>query len=142
MDGNKALQEYILSKSIPVTESGCWLWLGSTHNKGYGDASIKGNAERAHRVSYRAFIGQIPEGLMVCHSCDVRLCVNPQHLFVGTAKDNIWDAINKGRFIPYNTLKTHCGKGHVFNAENTLIRGGGKWRGCRECDKARKQVRP
>jgi hypothetical protein len=52
---------------------------------------------RAHRAIYKLFIGDIPKGLMVCHSCDVRNCINPKHLFIGTAKDNTKDMMNKGR---------------------------------------------
>lgn len=91
--------EEIFNLSIPEPNSGCWLWERSLlQGKGYGRAYI-GNRkmEGAHRVSYRAFYGEIPDGLYVCHKCDQTCCVNPNHLFLGTAYDNKMDAIKKQR---------------------------------------------
>ena len=85
-------------KFIPVTESGCWIWMASLNPKGYGYFGYKGKVLLAHRASYLLHCGEIPEGLLVCHECDVPACVNPNHLFLGTAKDNTQDMINKGRF--------------------------------------------
>lgn len=84
---------------IPEPNSGCWLWLGHLDHKGYGSFRVdpKKTAGRAHRVSYRLFKGLVPDGLMVCHTCDVPCCVNPDHLFLGTATDNMRDAAKKGR---------------------------------------------
>jgi len=80
-----------------VTESGCWLWLGSLSSKGYGTKSIFGKIMRAHRLSYVAHKGDIPEGLIVRHTCDVRCCINPDHLVVGTNADNTQDMMERGR---------------------------------------------
>jgi len=78
--------------------SGCWVWKFSRNNKNYGRKKTKQrNSTLAHRLSYEIFKGRIPEGLIVCHKCDNPPCCNPDHLFVGTFKDNSQDCIAKGR---------------------------------------------
>lgn len=78
---------------------GCWLWTGGTFGEGgYGAFYVRPSSVCAHVYSYIIRNGAVPSGMCVCHTCDVRNCVNPDHLFLGTTQDNTQDMINKGRF--------------------------------------------
>lgn len=88
--------ERFLSR-FKVASSGCWVWQSHTDKDGYGILPATGAAIRAHRFSYVIHKGLIPDGMLVCHTCDNPSCVNPEHLFLGTAKDNIQDMISKER---------------------------------------------
>lgn len=108
MDASKRnrYRERILS-SVKEDENGCWLWQKAITRNGYGNFALGGGTNRgAHRVSYFAFKGDIPDGMDVCHTCDVRDCVNPSHLFIGSRSDNILDASRKNR-----VSRTHQKKG-------------------------------
>lgn len=82
--------------SIEKTD-GCWLWKGTRNNMGYGWFHYQGKSFLAHRYSFELAFGKIPHGLLVLHHCDHPLCVNPEHLFLGTQADNMHDMISKGR---------------------------------------------
>ena len=96
LSGKPLLQRFEL-QYIPVPWSGCWIWIGSVIPSGYGKIMKDGKQCSAHRISYELFVGKIPENLRVLHKCDVPSCVNPSHLFIGTAKDNSQDMVNKKR---------------------------------------------
>lgn len=77
----------------------CWEWGAARNRKGYGDFYLKGSMRKAHRVSWVMEHGEIEGGLMVCHHCDNPSCVRPDHLFLGTARDNEEDSRQKGRTV-------------------------------------------
>ena len=95
-----------------VDKSGdCWNWIGGSSPAGYGRFTILMSGTKkfllSHRISYFIHTGSLPNGMLVCHSCDNPSCVNPDHLFLGTYRDNVMDAVNKGRIkIPFgiNTI--------------------------------------
>jgi len=76
---------------------GCWLWTGLTMGAGYGEMGWQGRTQVAHRISWQIHNGEILSGLNVCHHCDTPACVRPDHLFLGTQRDNVRDAVAKGR---------------------------------------------
>ena len=86
-----------IAGKIRITKSGCWEWIGNPRENGYCRTTYKRKNWYVHRLSYTAFVGEIPKGMDVCHKCDNRKCCNPNHLFVGTRKDNMEDCKNKGR---------------------------------------------
>jgi len=81
---------------IDKCADGCWLWRGHT-DKGYGIFAVNSRPVLAHRFAYALFVGEIPAGMCICHSCDNSRCVNPDHLFIGSHRDNMNDMVAKGR---------------------------------------------
>ena len=101
---------------INKTEN-CWLWTAGSRGKtSYGAFKINGKVIDSHRLSYTIHKGEIPKGMYVCHSCDNKKCVNPEHLFLGTPKDNWQDGFDKGKIkllggIDTEKLKKHPSRG-------------------------------
>jgi HNH endonuclease len=95
----KSRLERFEERYIPEPNSGCWLWLGSVNETtGYGRFYL--NEEEvvyAHNFSFKHHKGKIPRGLMLRHTCDVKICVNPEHIITGTAKQNAQDAVERGQ---------------------------------------------
>jgi hypothetical protein len=118
---------------------GCWPWLGTRNSKNASSTHgffWSGTAYvRAHRFSYELHVGPIPDGMWVLHHCDNPPCVNPAHLFLGTAADNNADSLRKGRRRvpePPQRKRTHCIHGHEFTPDNTYRTPEGH-RHCRAC---------
>ena len=79
----------------------CWEWTGARNRRGYGVVKARGRITPAPRLSWKFFFGPIPEGKMVLHKCDNPSCVNPYHLYLGSQRDNMTDAVKRGRLRPY-----------------------------------------
>ena len=83
---------------VEKSDSGsCWEWKAAVLAGGYGQFFYEGKQQKAHRVSWIIANGEIPKGMVICHKCDNRRCVNPAHLFLGTQRDNVRDMMGKGR---------------------------------------------
>ena len=134
---DKTVEERFWGKVNKLTDDKCWKWTGATRGKEgvlYGVAWDGEKLIGAHRYSYELRHGEIPEGgeyrgMCVCHSCDTPLCVNPDHLFLGTHKNNMEDKVKKGRGTG---SITHCKRGHEFTDKNTYVAKGG-FRHCKRC---------
>ena len=96
-DHYKTPQLSFEARTMPEPNSGCLIWTGSLLSDGYGQIAVNGKMMRAHRFSWEESNGPIPEGIYVLHTCDNRVCVNPDHLFLGTQQDNMDDMVRKGR---------------------------------------------
>ena len=135
---DKTSKERFFEKVNMNTSNGCWLWTGGTRGRGtlqYGSAWHQGKNVGAHRLSWIFCNGFLPSHLglnkaEVCHKCDTPLCVNPDHLFIGTRSDNMQDKIKKGRCGQKS--KTHCPSGHKYSESNTYVSKSGS-RSCRIC---------
>mgnify|MGYP002335908730 CR=1 FL=1 len=129
----KSASEKFEELYIPVTESGCWIWMGTVKEHGYGVIGENYKNIRAHRLAYEKYRGPIPKGLVLDHLCRVPSCVNPWHL------EPVTDAENFARGRHPNREKTHCKNGHPLSGENLYIypenKKGSVRRSCKTCRK-------
>lgn len=128
---NEEMADHLLSHRH-ITEGGCWEWTGLLSKSGYGKIKWRTYGDlRVHRVAAALWMDTtITDTRRVLHHCDNRKCFNPNHLFLGTDKDNQVDCSRKGRH--HNAKKTHCKHGHEFTPENTWKEKNGS-RHCRTC---------
>lgn len=121
--------------------SRCWEWTGTLNGGKYGWINVSKKVWGVHRLMYFLYKGPIPEGLLVCHTCDNRRCCNPEHLWLGTKRDNALDMVAKGRAGNQNSVKTHCIRGHELTPEDTYITKKGH-RACRPCQRIHSRNHP
>ncbi len=103
--------------------SGCWLWTEGVSGSGRPYIRCGGGRKKiAARVAWELYRGPIPQGLFVCHSCDIPTCVNPDHLWLGTPQDNTLDAVSKGRWHNHNLTGEQCSWSKVTAGDVEKIR--------------------
>jgi len=138
------LEKYLELKIFPEPMSGCWIWTGNLDTAGYPKFWLNKKMIRTHRFLKERQLGRsILPGLLACHHCDVRCCVNPAHIFEGTISENSLDSFNKGRvdMLAKSRLAAakklsleSCRNGHPYTPENTATRPG-RPRRCRTCSR-------
>lgn len=119
------MKERLLSK-VEKTDS-CWNWKGATRGKnGYGAMKVDGKVVSVHKFAYTLYRGEIPEKLLVSHTCHNKLCVNPDHLKLVTPKENHNEGVRRGTIVPpkHEHLKVHPGQ--------SAYRNGCRCEGCKE----------
>jgi hypothetical protein len=105
LDSNTKQQlENHLQKSLVVDSNNCWLWTAAKDTKGYAVLNVRGKVVRAHRLIME-YVNQTPGSLQVNHKCNIRHCINPDHLYLGTQSDNIHQAVTEGRVHPPRKTK-------------------------------------
>ena len=147
---------YIKSRLV-VDANGCWLWQGFIHpdsvlksgprtgdvvRGGYGKTSYRGRSQPVHRVMWTILRGAPPPKIQVCHTCDVRHCCNPDHLWLGTNQQNIQDMVNKGRGpCGEKAKKTHCVRGHAYAEYGFTCPSNPTFRKCKICDRITQRMK-
>lgn len=139
MTTESELRERLLAKVCINEATGCWEWTAA-RTRGYAVMRARINGARrmwyAHRVSYELFVGPIPEGLQIDHLCRNRRCINPEHLEPVTARENL---LRGETLTASEILRTHCPRGHAYNAENTYRYDNKRF--CRQCNRDHKRKR-
>lgn len=119
----------------------CWLWKGASGQRGYGQFWMNGKLVPAHRAAWEIVNGTAsPKELDACHKCDNPPCVRPDHIFFGTARENLLDALRKNRLPKKHKKSRFCRNGHLRTVENTRVYMNGTSRRCRICDKIREAL--
>jgi len=134
------IKERILRRVV-IDANGCWIWQGAKTPKGYGHIRINRISRRVHRLAYQGWVGEIPAGLVLDHTCKVRACANPAHLEPVTIAENTYRGENQ---VAINARKTECVHGHPFDLLNTRVRvrpDGSVTRDCRTCDQIHGRAR-
>jgi hypothetical protein len=116
----KTLEEKFWSKVNIQGDDECWLWTGAKWGNGYGLLCLNPSSLLAHRLSWELHYGLVPDGLLVLHKCDVRNCINPKHLYVGTHIDNTRDRVERNRSS--RSIGERSGKSKLKSGEVWLIR--------------------
>lgn len=142
-EGRLLLTDEQFWSRVSRNPDGCWEWRRARISSGYGNFGGSTDGRRwmklAHRHAWEITNGPIPLGMVVLHRCDNPPCVRPDHLSLGTMRDNTADMIQKGRWVSNGfASRTHCKRGHLFTAENTRVTSAG-WRHCRACQRERPQ---
>lgn len=136
----KEARKALFWAKVQKSADSCWLWQASLDSKGYGQFGFVEDGKRinlrAHRVAYELVRGAIPPGLSLHHNCEVKSCVNPDHLLICTHQQNMttgkWGRKQKPRCAQWQNEKTHCPKGHPLSGENLYVYPDGR-RQCRAC---------
>lgn len=117
---HRMTEDIIRANSIPEPNSGCWIWTGALHNTGYGTIRISRKTWSSHRLSYFLSRGEVPpKGMFVCHHCDMKACVNPEHIYLGTHRDNTRDAVVREKMWHGRAINTAV----LFEKDIAPIRG-------------------
>lgn len=146
---DQKLYDRIMKKVRVDVESGCWIWTGPAWTKRkyaanrygyisiYDPATKKQRTRGVHRAMWLARYCPLTPSIEVCHKCDNPLCCNPDHLFIGTHKDNMADSRRKGRH--FLSAKTECKRGHPLSGENLYVDKNTGLRHCKQCGRDRQR---
>lgn len=138
----RSLKERLYKHFVPEPNTGCWLWNAHTLPNGYGQIGNFFGKKRvtllAHRASWAVHFGEIPVKEQVLHRCDVKACINPQHLFLGSQKENMRDMWSKNRQAGQFKKQAYCKNGHLLTEDNTYKSK--KYRQCKTCKLRKKNA--
>lgn len=118
----KHIIDRLMEKTKVDADTGCWEWTGGKAGNGYGNIWYNGKLTYTHRLSYELFTGEIPAGLFILHKCDNPACINPDHLWAGTAKENSIDCVQKGRDNPPHHIGEKNGRAKLSSSQVLEIR--------------------